>query len=83
MQQNSFEGRVIRENINDTYKLKKEIGNGNYGSVRVIAKRSYLEQRFALKSIHRDRVCSDQDIKMVEKELNILMNIDHPNIIEF
>lgn len=43
MQQNSFEGRVIRENISDTYKLKKEIGNGNYGSVRVIAKRSYLE----------------------------------------
>lgn len=28
-------------------------------------------------------MCSDQDIKMVEKELNILMNIDHPNIIEF
>ena len=47
----------------------------------MIAKRSYMDKRFALKSIHRDRVCSD--IKMVEKELDILMNIDHPNIIEF
>lgn len=83
LQQNSFQGRVIRENIADTYKVKKEVGNGNYGSVRIIAKRSCLDHRFALKSIHRDRVCSDQDIKMVEKELNILMNIDHPNIIEF
>lgn len=61
--------------------MKKELGSGNYGSVRMIAKRSYMDKRFALKSIHRDRVCSD--IKMVEKELDILMNIDHPNIIEF
>jgi len=83
MQQDSFQDRVIRENIADTYKVKEEVGNGNYGSVRIVAKRSYLEQKFALKSIHRDSVCSDQDIKMVEKELNILMNIDHPNIIEF
>lgn len=61
--------------------MKKELGSGNYGSVRMIAKRSYMDKRFALKSIHRDRVCSD--IKMVEKELDILMNIDHQNIIEF
>ena len=74
---------MIHEDIKETYHVTREVGTGNYGSVRIVAKRNFLEKRFALKSIHRDRVSSDQDIKMVEKELDILMNIDHPNIIEF
>jgi calcium-dependent protein kinase len=77
----SFQGRIIYEDIKKTYKIKKELGTGNYGSVRIIAKRSFMKKRFAMKSIHRDRITND--IKLIEKELDFLMNIDHPNIIGF
>jgi serine/threonine protein kinase len=81
MQSVSFDGRIIHEDISKTYRIGKELGSGHYGSVRVLAKRSFLKKRFALKSIHRDRISSDID--MLERELDILMNIDHPNIIDF
>lgn len=77
----SFHGRIIYENIKKTYKIKKELGTGNYGSVRIIAKRSYMKKKFAMKSIHRDRITNEID--MIERELDFLMNIDHPNIIGF
>lgn len=44
-------------------------------------KRSYKQKKFALKSIHRDRL--NDDIQSLERELDILMSIDHPNIIGF
>ena len=34
-----------------------------------------------MKSIHRDGIRTDIDL--LEREIEILMNIDHPNIIEF
>jgi hypothetical protein len=34
-----------------------------------------------MKSIHRDNVCGD--IGAIEKELDILMGLNHPNIIDF
>ena len=81
MQKVSFDGRIIHEDISKTYKIGKELGSGNYGSVRLIAKRTFKKKHFALKSIHRDRISSDID--MLERELDILMSIDHPNIIDF
>ena len=81
MQQNIFEGRIIKENINDLYKLGDELGSGSYGIVRIVHKRSYKQKKFALKSIHRDRL--NEDIVSLERELDILMSIDHPNIIGF
>jgi calcium-dependent protein kinase len=57
------------------------LGSGNYGTVRLAAKRSYRKRRFALKSIHRDSITSQID--MLERELGILMSLDHPNIIDF
>lgn len=81
MQNVSFDGRIIHEKVTETYKIKRELGKGSYGTVSVIRKRSYPWKRFAMKSIHRDRIC--YDIKMIEKELDILMSIDHPNIINF
>ena len=69
------------EDINSVYKLGKEIGCGRYGIVRMVAKRSYEKKRFAVKSIARDKIKTD--IGMLERELEILMQTDHPNIINF
>jgi serine/threonine protein kinase len=77
----NFKGRIIFEDISNIYNLGKEIGAGRYGIVRVIAKKSYTKKRFALKTISRERV--NTDIDMLQRELEILMKIDHPNIIDF
>jgi calcium-dependent protein kinase len=69
------------ENIGDLYKLGTELGSGSYGIVRIVNKRSYKHKKYALKSIHRDRL--NDDIKSIERELDILITIDHPNIIRF
>ena len=47
----------------------------------MVAKKSYDKKKFALKTISRDLV--NTDIEMLERELDILINIDHPNIIDF
>lgn len=47
----------------------------------MIAKKSYPKKKFACKRIDRDRIKSD--ISMLENELDILMQVDHPNIINF
>lgn len=67
--------------MSEVYNIGKEIGSGRYGIVRLIEKKSYNRKRFAMKSIHRDRV--NTETKMLERELQIMMNIDHPNIIDF
>jgi serine/threonine protein kinase len=61
--------------------LGKEIGSGRYGIVRLVAKKSYEKKRFAMKSIPREII--NTDIHMLERELNILLKTDHPNIISF
>jgi len=78
---NIFEGRIIEEDIDHLYKLGDKLGSGSYGEVRIVHKRSYKQKKFALKSIHRDTI--QHDIVSLERELDILMSIDHPNIIEF
>ncbi len=63
------------------YDIGKELGSGRFGVVNLIAKKSYAKKRFACKKIDRDAI--KQDIHMLERELDILMAVDHPNIINF
>lgn len=44
------------EDITKVYNIGKEIGQGKYGIVRIVAKKSYDKKRFALKSIPRERM---------------------------
>lgn len=61
--------------------MGKEIGSGRYGIVRLVAKKSYESKKFAVKSISRERI--NTDIQLLQRELDILMAVDHPNIINF
>ena len=67
--------------MSKVYNIGKEIGYGKYGVVRLVAKKSYEKKRFALKSIPRDKL--NADIQQLEKEFEILRQVDHPNIINF
>jgi calcium-dependent protein kinase len=63
------------------YKIGKEIGQGKYGKVRLVAKKSYEKKRFALKSLekHSTKITEEQ----IKREFSILRDLDHPNIIKF
>ncbi|CAI2365235.1 unnamed protein product [Moneuplotes crassus] len=73
--------RMIKENIRKVYKIRKCIGTGQFGSVRLASPYSNLKEKYAIKSIPRDS--NEEYIKQLEKELRILKDVDHPNIIKF
>jgi hypothetical protein len=56
MQRNIFQGRIIKMKAEEIYKIGYELGAGSYGTVRIAHKRSYKHKKFALKSIHVDKV---------------------------
>lgn len=71
----------MQEDIRKIYKLGKIIGSGNFGTVRLAAPHSNPHKTYAVKSIPREKV--DPEQKMLEQELQILMEVDHPHIIKF
>ena len=58
-----------------------ELGRGKFGVVRLGRPLANLQQRFAIKSIKRKLII--QDIELLETEIGILLEVDHPNIIKF
>lgn len=72
----------MKEDIRIVYEMKRIIGTGNFGTVRLASPWSNPSKLYAIKSIPRDKVRGDE-ILMLEQELLILMEVDHPNIIKF
>jgi serine/threonine protein kinase len=73
--------RIVHEDIKSVYKLWKIIGSGNFGTVRLAAPHSNPHKMVAIKSIPREKV--EDEIQMLEHELLILLEVDHPNIVKF
>lgn len=73
--------RIATDNIKDIYQLGKPIGSGNFGTVRLASPHSNPNKIFAIKSIPREKI--EEDLDQLEHELLILMEVDHPNIINF
>lgn len=69
------------ENITDMYLMGKEIGSGRYGVVRLIAKKSFENKTFAVKSIARESVKTD--LMLIKREFDIMGEMDHPNILKY
>lgn len=57
--------RIVKEDIRIVYEMKKVIGTGNFGKVRLASPWSNPRKLFAIKSIPRDKVEGD-DITMLE-----------------
>mmetsp|Transcript_32057 Transcript_32057/g.39333 ORF Transcript_32057/g.39333 Transcript_32057/m.39333 type:complete len:576 (-) Transcript_32057:117-1844(-) len=56
----------------------KEIGHGHYGVVRKCMDRE-TEEWYAIKSIRKSKISR---IEVLKREINILKDVDHPNIIK-
>eukprot|EP00347_Sterkiella_histriomuscorum_P013565 403364229 len=81
IQEQHLNGRICFQDIEQIYDIGKNLGSGRFGVVNMIEKKSYPKKKFACKKVDRDRVNSE--IGMLERELDILMKVDHPNIINF
>jgi len=72
-------GSAQGANINDNYKLGKELGRGTFSVVRE-ATRNSDGKRFAVKCINRKGLTKEDEEALVA-EVEILRTIDHPNIL--
>ena len=76
-----LKSRMIKENIRNVYKIGKWLGTGQFGTVRIASPYHNLKEKVAIKSVQRE--ASEEYIRQLEKELRILKDVDHPNIIKF
>ena len=80
-----FEGiakKFSTADIRTVYKFEKLLGGGHFGTVRLAHRISDPHvAKYAVKSILKENI--KKDIKLLEEELAILTEVDHPNIIKF
>ncbi|CAG8628645.1 8769_t:CDS:2 [Paraglomus occultum] len=62
------------------YRIGKTLGSGTYGAVKEAVNVS-TGQKVAIKVILKKDAASQND--MVQKEMQVLQNLDHPNIVKF
>jgi calcium-dependent protein kinase len=74
---------VINKNdgkLRDFYRIGKVLGNGAFGEVRMCVSRDTSAQR-AVKVLRKSHMDEDER-KMLFNEINILRELDHPNIVK-
>lgn len=62
------------------YTLGKKIGEGKYGTVRLV-KRQGSDETFAIKIVDKEKLLSEDDWKRIRRETTVLTKLQHPNII--
>ena len=79
-----FPGQFIKnlkQSIYTTYTLKSELGSGSYGRV-VSAIHNQTHESRAIKIINKLTIKSDETRSKIMNEVEILKNLDHPNIVK-
>jgi calcium-dependent protein kinase len=67
-------------NLKKTYSVKKVLGQGAFGEVRVLEHRETKEKR-AMKAIKKAHL-SAREVEVILDEIRILKDLDHPNIVK-
>jgi len=76
-------GGSLYQDIRKIYKFKDVLGGGHFGTVRIAYKRTEEPRKFyAIKSISKKNL-TEKDLQDLIKEVEIISNLDHPNIIKF
>lgn len=70
------------ENIENVYEIEKTtIGTGHFGAVRRGTMKLDKRRFFAIKTIKKKKL--KNDLHLLKRELEILREVDHPNIASF
>ena len=68
--------------VRKNYEFIMMLGNGAYGKVRLYRDRNYKELLFAIKTLKKEGIPQYQ-FQLLKSEVNILSNLDHPNIVKY
>jgi calcium-dependent protein kinase len=68
--------------VRKNYEFISMLGNGAYGKVRLYRDRNYKELLFAIKTLKKEGIPQYQ-FNLLKSEVNILSNLDHPNIVKY
>ena len=64
------------------FNIEKQIGKGNFATVYLV-KSKITNKVYAMKEIKAERYSNESQRKEVQKEIKLLENLDHPNIITY
>jgi len=79
--QNRGNDEVLAKGIMDIFKIERIIGQGSYATVRHVVERR-TGVTYALKSYSKLRLTDVQRKESVKREVDILLTLDHPNVIK-
>ncbi len=71
----------VGSKLSDFNKIKK-LGSGHFGSVYLVSSKK-TKLLYAMKEILADQYKSDRQRELVEREIKILENLRHPNVITY
>lgn len=72
----------FNSDIHLDFEFVKLIGHGKYGNVNLAKRRDLLvNKQYAVKSILRPMI--EDKMHIIHRELQILLSVDHPNIVKF
>lgn len=69
-------------NIYENFKFAKQLGQGTFARVYEVTERK-TGKPFAIKVLDKDRITELHSKHLIEKELQVLSALDHPNICKF
>jgi len=73
--------RARRRHLSKDYEVRKKLGEGNFALVRLCTRKSDSKD-FAVKIIHRKRMSKPKQQVALEREIEILMTVQHPNCVK-
>jgi calcium-dependent protein kinase len=73
---------INNENITEAYNFEGRLGEGYYGMVRMASPKNDPNKKYAVKSIDKTKLKPER-IKKLVGELEILIAVDHPNIVKY
>ena len=68
--------------IRKNYEFISMLGNGNFGKVRLYRDRKQKDLLFAIKTLKKETLTQSY-FELIKNEVNILSNLDHPNIVKY
>ena len=72
-------GTTVKEKIDETYKIIKDLGKGTFGQVK-LGIHNHTKEKVAIKVLEKDNIHDEADKERIAREINILKIIKHPNI---
>ena len=75
-----MENTANYRNIKETYKIEGTIGKGSFATVKK-AKNRFTGKTYAVKVLSKKKM-SEEDKVAMQTEIDILKQIDHPNVVK-